>query len=67
MVRATEPAGGGNSEVVYSNSQGRFTLKTSLQGKLSVRLRAPYYQDVQDSIDFEFRRFAERESMPSNP
>ena len=53
MVRATEAAGGGNSEVVFSNAQGRFKLKTSLQGKLNIRLRAPYHQDLQDSIDLD--------------
>src|SRR5271169_3526734 len=51
MIRATEAAGGGNSEVVFSDSQGRFKLNTSLQGRLNIRLRAPYYQDFQDSID----------------
>jgi streptogramin lyase len=51
MLRATQAAGGGNSEVVFSDAQGRFKLKTSLQGKLNVRLRAPYYQDLQDSVD----------------
>jgi streptogramin lyase len=51
MIRATEAAGGSNSEVVFSDSQGRFKIDTSLQGKLNIRLRAPYYQDLQDSID----------------
>src|ERR1700685_3140524 len=51
MVRATEASGGGNSEMVFTDSQGRFKLKTSLQGSLNVRLRAPYYQVLPDSID----------------
>jgi len=52
MVRATEASGGGNSEMVFTDLQGRFKLKTSLQGSLNVRLRAPYYQDLLDSIDW---------------
>ncbi len=53
MIRVTEAAGDGNSEMVYSDAQGRFKLQTTLQGKFSVRLRAPYYQDFQESIDLK--------------
>jgi len=53
IVRITESAGGQNSEMVYSDAQGHFKLQTTLQGKLNVRLRAPYYQDVQESIDLK--------------
>jgi len=55
MVRVTEAAGGGNSEVVFSDVHGSFRLKTSLQGRLNVRLRAPYYQDLQDVLDLDSR------------
>lgn len=50
MVRVTEAVANGNSEMVYSDAQGNFTLKTALEGKLDVRLRAPYLQDLQDSV-----------------
>jgi len=53
IVRITESAGGLNSEMVYSDAQGRFKLQTTLQGKLNVRLRAPYYQDVQETINLK--------------
>jgi streptogramin lyase len=52
MVRATE-AEGGNSEMVYTDGQGRFKLQTTLQGQLNIRLRAPYFQDLQDSINLK--------------
>ncbi len=41
----------GMSESVYSNTQGNFHLSTALQGNLHVRLRTPYYRDLETDID----------------
>lgn len=51
MVRVTESRGAGDSVLVYSDRQGRFKVRTTLHGPITLRLRAPYYEDVQDSID----------------
>jgi virginiamycin B lyase len=53
MVRVTEDKPNGDSEMVYSNAEGRFKLKTRLNGELKIRLRAPYYEDVEESITLD--------------
>ena len=50
MVRMTEAVENGNSEVVYTDAQGRFHLETALKGKFNVRLRRPYLQDLTDTV-----------------
>ena len=50
MVRVTEDKPNGDSEMVYSNAQGNFLLKTRLAGALKMRLRLPYYQDIDESL-----------------
>jgi streptogramin lyase len=39
------------SETVYSGEDGRFHLDTALEGKLSLRARAPGLADVQQAVD----------------
>jgi len=50
MIRLSDPVSG-MSESVFSNSTGEFTLTTGLQGKLNVRLRTPYHQDLRANVD----------------
>ncbi|MBB6092407.1 streptogramin lyase [Povalibacter uvarum] len=50
IVRVTESVPNGNSEVVYSNAQGLFSLQTALNGKLEVRLRSPYLEDLKETL-----------------
>ncbi len=49
MVRVSD-AKSGISESVFSDSQGAFRLDTALKGKLAVRLRTPYYRDLETEI-----------------
>jgi streptogramin lyase len=39
------------SETVYSDNKGRFHLDTALEGKLTLRARAPRFADAQQSVD----------------
>ncbi len=50
MIRVTQTSGEGLSQVVYSNKQGQFKLHTAFSGALTLRLRTPYFEDVQDAI-----------------
>lgn len=50
LIRVSD-AVSGMSESVYSNTQGNFHLSTALQGNLQVRLRTPYYRDLEADID----------------
>jgi streptogramin lyase len=49
LVRATS-ALSGISESVYSNKTGKFSLQTNLSGELALRLRTPYFSDVEGAI-----------------
>jgi virginiamycin B lyase len=53
IVRVTESVENGNSELVYSDAQGRFKLDATLNGRLDVRLRVPYHQDLKESITLD--------------
>jgi streptogramin lyase len=50
MVRVSH-ADSGMSETKFSDTQGNFRLSTVLMGPLHVRLRTPYYRDVEIDID----------------
>lgn len=50
IVRVTEAREFGNSEFVYTDSQGRYSLETGLVGKLELRLRAPYHRDFRQTL-----------------
>jgi streptogramin lyase len=50
MIRLTDPESG-VSESVYSNERGRYTLVTDLQGKLQLRARTPYFEDVRGEVE----------------
>ena len=50
MVRLTDERSG-ISESVYSDAGGNYVLETGLAGKLSLRLRTPYFRDVTASIE----------------
>ncbi len=50
MVRLSDERSG-VSESVYSDAGGNYVLETDLSGKLSLRLRTPYYRDVTASIE----------------
>src|SRR5215471_6616803 len=50
MVTLTR-ADGLYSETVYSNNKGQFHLDTKLDGKLSLRARAPRYADATQTVD----------------
>ncbi len=39
------------SESVFTNASGEYEIKTDLAGDISVRLRLPYYRDVNTSIE----------------
>jgi streptogramin lyase len=53
MVRLSDEASG-RSESVYTNANGHFEMDTALSGELTLRLRTPYYRDV--NTDLELRR-----------
>ena len=50
MVRLTDNVSG-ISESVFTSPTGRFELTTELDGKLNLRLRTPYYRDVELQVD----------------
>jgi len=50
MIRVSDRVSG-MSETVFSGGKGRFRLTTALQGRLDVRLRTPYYKDIETAID----------------
>lgn len=50
VVRVTDDVSG-ISEAIYSRPDGTFTLETTLTGNLAVRLRTPYYRDVETVIE----------------
>lgn len=50
MVRVTDDVSG-ISEAVFTDAKGKFKLETDLHGKLQVRLRMPYYRDVENGIE----------------
>jgi streptogramin lyase len=52
MVRLTEISSN-VSESVYSDSKGRYSLSTSLEGELKLRLRTPYFSDVSQVISLK--------------
>lgn len=52
MVRATD-AQSIVSEVVFTNTEGEYTLQTILEGDLSVRARLPYFKDVTTSVSLD--------------
>jgi streptogramin lyase len=39
------------SESVFTNASGQYTITTKLEGEISVRLRTPYYRDVNTWIE----------------
>lgn len=41
----------GLSETVYSNAKGQFQLSSALEGRLSLRVRAPYMEDYVQQIE----------------
>lgn len=49
LVRLTDDVSG-ISESVYSKRDGSFVLETELDGELVLRLRFPYYRDIETSI-----------------
>ncbi|MEH6486221.1 MULTISPECIES: carboxypeptidase-like regulatory domain-containing protein [Pseudomonas] len=49
MIRLTNPSIG-MSETVYTDRDGRYTLHTGLNGDLRFRVRAPYFDDYQESV-----------------
>jgi len=46
------------SETVYSDNKGRFHLDTALEGKLTLRARAPRFADAQQTVDLQAKRSA---------
>jgi len=46
------------SETVYSDNKGRFHLDTALEGKLTLRARAPRFADAQQTVDLKTKRSA---------
>ena len=49
LVRLTDDVSG-VSESVYTKPDGTFTLATSLEGTLNLRLRTPYYRDTNVTV-----------------
>ena len=52
IVRVTSAANG-VSEALYTDAKGHFRLETPLQGTLAVRVRLPYYEDAQNTVELE--------------
>ena len=50
MIRVSH-ADSGMSETIFSDTQGKFRLATALHGALHVRLRTPYYRDLETHMD----------------
>lgn len=50
MIRLSD-ATSGISESVFSNARGEFVLTTALRGELTIRLRMPYYRDVNTTVE----------------
>ena len=50
MIRVSDLLSG-MSESIFSDTQGNFRLVTALHGNLRVRLRTPYYRDLETAID----------------
>ena len=50
MIRTTDGVSG-MSETIFSNAEGAFRLETALAGTLRVRLRTPYYRDLETKIE----------------
>ncbi len=50
LIRVTDRVSG-MSESIYSNGKGEFQLVTALAGNLLVRLRTPYYRDLETKIE----------------
>lgn len=46
LVRLTDPESG-NSEAIYADEKGAFELKTRFHGTLTLRLRTPFYRDIE--------------------
>ncbi len=49
MVRLTDAAN--VSESVFTNGNGQYTLSTDLTGTVNVRLRTPYYRDLNGDLE----------------
>ena len=49
MVRLGDD-GMGMAESVFTDAQGKYTLKTGLRGNLYLRLRTPYYRDYREVV-----------------
>lgn len=49
LVRVSD-AKTGISESVYTNRQGKYTLRTLLQGELALRARSPYFRDSKSTL-----------------
>jgi streptogramin lyase len=52
MVRLGDD-GMGMAESVFTDAQGRYTLKTGLNGNLYLRLRKPYYRDYREVVTLD--------------
>ena len=50
LVRVTDDVSG-VSESVFTNTQGRYELVTSLHGNLKLRARTPYYKDARSVVE----------------
>ena len=50
MIRVSDLLSG-MSESIFSDTRGNFRLVTALEGNLRVRLRTPYYRDLETDLD----------------
>ena len=60
MIRVSDDVSG-ISESVYSSPEGKFQLTTRLKGNLDIRLRTPYFRDLETTIELGAHSTVNRE------